>query len=125
MTALSNYAEGKLADHLLGVTAFTMPTGVYIKLHLADPGEDCTANPAVETDRAAATFGANSAGVSSNTTLIEWLAVSTTETYSHWSAWDASTLGNPLVYGALTASVAVTAGDDFEIPIGDLDVTFA
>jgi len=46
---------------------------------------------------------------------VEWTNVSTTETYSHWSLWDASTAGNCLWTGALASSAAVTAGDTFQI----------
>jgi hypothetical protein len=45
----------------------------------------------------------------------EWTNVSTTETYTHWSLWDASSSGNCLWTGALSSSAAVTAGDTFQI----------
>jgi hypothetical protein len=41
--------------------------------------------------------------------------VSTTETYTHWSLWDALTSGNALWSGALSSSASVTAGDTFQI----------
>jgi hypothetical protein len=48
--------------------------------------------------------------------------VSTSEDFTHWSAWSAETDGTFGFSGTLTAN-AVTAGDNFEIAIGDLDVT--
>ena len=123
MTAASDYAELKILDHLLGTTAWTMPSGCYMKLHIGAAGEDGTANAATEATRKAVTFDAAAAGATANDAAITWTSVSTTETYSHFSLWDASTAGNCLIVGALGSSVAVTAGDTFEIAIGDLDIT--
>lgn len=97
---------------------------VWVKLHLGDPGAAGTSNPAAETTRQQATFGAGaSGGAISNTVAIEWTNVSTTETYTHVSFWSASTAGTFLGSDDLSSSAAVTAGDTFRIPIGDLDLT--
>ena len=126
MTAMSNYLENELLDHALGTGSFTAPTNVYVKLHTGDPGEDGTANAATETTRViTGAFSAASGGTTDNDAAITWSSVSTTETYSHISIWDNLTAGNCLFVGALDSSVAVTAGDDFEIAAGDLDITFA
>jgi hypothetical protein len=50
--------------------------------------------------------------------------VPNTETYSHVSLWDDEAAGNFLGRDDLSATAAVTAGDTFRIPIGDLDLTF-
>ena len=113
--SISNYAELKILDHTTGTAAWTMPTNVYIKLHLGDPGEDATSNAAVEDTRKVSAWAAASSGAIATNATIEWTDVSTTETYTHWSAWDASTAGNALWTGALSASAAVTAGDTFQI----------
>ena len=126
MSALSNYAENELLDHVLGTAAYTAPTNIYVKLHLGDPGEDGTANPAVNTTRVST--GAMSvavAGSSDNDAAISWTNVSTTETYSHISIWDDLTAGNCLFVGALSSNAVMTAGDDFEIPAGSLTITFS
>lgn len=114
--SLSNYLENELLDHIAGTT-FTAPAGTWVKLHLGDPGEDCTANVAVEATRKSVTWGTASGGSMSATgsPVAEWTSVSTTETYSHFSIWDASTAGNPLGSGALSGSAAVTAGDTFQL----------
>jgi len=97
---------------------------VWVKLHLGDPGSAGTSNPAAETTRQQATFGSAASGRAiSNTAAIEWTNVSTTETYTWISLWDASTSGNFLGRDDLSSSAAVTAGDTFRIPIGDLDLT--
>ena len=113
--SISNYAELKLLDHVTGRAAFTIPTNVYLKLHTGDPGEDATNNAATETTRKVTSWSAASSGAIATSATVEWTNVSTTETYTHWSMWDASTAGNPLWSGALSASAAVTAGDTFQI----------
>ena len=113
--SISNYAELKILDHTTGTAAWTMPTNVYVKLHLGDPGEDATDNAAVEDTRKVSAWDAAASGAIATSATIEWTNVSTTETYTHWSAWDASTAGNALWTGALSASAAVTAGDTFQI----------
>jgi hypothetical protein len=87
----------------------------YIKLHTGDPGEDATANAATEATRKVVTWDAAASGSIVTNSVAEWTSVSTTETYSHWSLWDASTSGNPLWTGALSTSAAVTVGDTFQI----------
>lgn len=121
--SISNYAELKILDHAVGTTAWTMPAACYIKLHIGDPGEDGTANAAAETTRKAVTFAAAAAGSKNSNTAADWTSVSTTETYSYISLWDASTAGNCLWTGALSASKSVTAGDNFSIPSGSLTLT--
>lgn len=113
--SISNYAELKILEHTTGKTAWTMPTTVYVKLHLGDSGEDGTANAAVNATRQAASWAVAASGSIATNATITWTNVSTTETYSHWSLWDASTAGNCLWTGALSSSAAVTAGDTFQI----------
>jgi len=120
MTALTNYAEDKLNDHLLGTTAFTVPTNVYVKMHLGDPGEDATGNAAAETTRKVMSFAASSGGSASTDAAISWTGLAATETWTHFSIWDAVTAGNPLLYGALDASVPVTAAGAATIASGDI-----
>lgn len=99
---------------------------VWVKLHIGDPGVDGTGNPAGETTRQQATFGAAaSAGAISNTAAVEWTNVSNSETLSHISLWTAETVGTFLGSDDLSSTAAVTAGDTFRIPIGDLDLTIS
>jgi len=113
--SISNYAELKILGHTTGQAAWTMPTNSYVKLHTADPGEDATTAAATNTTRVVAAWSAASAGAIATSATITWTNVSTTETYTHWSLWDALTAGNPLWSGALSTSASVTAGDTFQI----------
>jgi hypothetical protein len=116
----------KVLDHLRGGTAWSQPAGLYIKLHTAEPGASGTANAAGNTTRTLSTFGsAASGGAMSNTVQVQWTAVSTSETYSHVSLWDAGTGGSCLWTGSLGAPVAVTSGGTFTIAVGEVDITFS
>lgn len=126
---MGTIAEGernKMLDAWAGRTTYTANAGVFAKLHLGDPGSAGTANPAANTTRQAVTFGsAASVGTISNTVAIEWTSVPNTETYTWLSFWTASTAGTFLGSDDLSSPAAVTAGDTFRVPIGDLDVTAA
>jgi len=113
--SISNYAELKILEHTTGKTAWTIPTNVYIKLHTGDAGEAGTTNAASETTRKVAAWATAASGAIATSATLEWTNVAATETYSHWSMWDASTAGNCLWTGALSSSAAVTAGDTFQI----------
>ena len=43
MSALSDFAENKLLDHVLGTTSFTAPAKVYVGLHTSSPNESASA----------------------------------------------------------------------------------
>jgi hypothetical protein len=98
-------------------------TEVWVKLHKGDPGEAGTSNAAGETTRKKATFAAPSGGQIKTSAKLEWTNVSTTETYSHVSLWDAETAGNCLWTGALSASKSVETGDTFIIASENLTLS--
>jgi hypothetical protein len=104
------------------------PTNIWIQLHTADPGAAGTtavAGNATRKDLTAA-MGTAASGAITNTSAITWTTgeVDTSEDYTHWSLFDASTAGTFLCSGLMTAN-AVTVGDEFTIPVGDLDASFA
>lgn len=112
--SISNYAELAMLNATGRNVAFQVAQ-LYVKLHTGDPGEDGTANAATETTRKAATFSAAASGAMATSSALTWTAVSTTETFSYWSGWDASSAGNCLWTGALSSPVAATAGDNVQI----------
>ena len=104
------------------------PTNIWIQLHTADPGSAGTtavAGNATRKDLTAA-MGTAASGAITNTAAVTWSTgeVDTSEDYTHWALFDASTAGTFLCSGTVTAN-AVTVGDEFTIPIGDLDASFA
>ena len=116
--------RNKMLDAFTGRATYTANAAVYAKLHTGDPGAAGTNNAATETTRQAVTFGSAAAsGAISNTAAVEWTNVAATETVTHVSFWTASSGGTFLGSDDLSSSAAVTAGDTFRIPVGDLDVT--
>lgn len=111
--SISNFLEDKLLDATAG-TSYAA-AGTYLQLHTGDPGEAGTSNAATETTRKAVSFAAASGGSMTSSATVEWTNVAATETYSHWSLWDASSAGNCLWSGGLASSASVTAGDTFQI----------
>jgi hypothetical protein len=104
------------------------PTNIWIQLHTADPGASGTtavAGNATRKDLTAA-MGTAASGAITNTAAVTWTSgeVDTSEDYTHWALFDASTAGTFLCSGLMTAN-AVTVGDEFTIPIGDLDASFS
>ncbi|MBF6371094.1 hypothetical protein IU469_36175, partial [Nocardia puris] len=45
-----------ILDHLRGGSAWTQPSGLYVKLHVGDPGSTGASNASAVTTRAQATF---------------------------------------------------------------------
>lgn len=124
---MGTFSEGernKMLDAWAGRTTYTANAAVYVKLHIGDPGAAGANNAAANTTRQQATFGVAAAtGAISNTAAISWTSVPNTETYTWVSFWTAAAAGTFLGSDDLSASAAVTAGDTFQIPIGDLDAT--
>jgi len=126
MTAMSDYLENELLDHALGTGSFTAPSGAYVQLHTGAPGEAGTSNVSGETDRKVSTWGAASGGVAALSSDLTWATWDQgSETISHISIWDASSAGNCLFVGALSASKAVENGDDLVLDQTTTTVTFA
>jgi len=103
-------------------TAWTQPAAFWVKLHLGDPGSAGTTSPAANTSRQQATFAAASAGSMTTSADLTWTSVSTSETYSHVSFWDASSAGNFLGSNVLTVARTVAVGDNFTISTGQLTI---
>lgn len=122
--AISTYLSDKLLDCVNSAAGFNIAS-VYVQLHTADPGTAGTTSVAGNNVRKSAAFAASSALSKATNADVTWTSVSTTETYSHVSLWDASSVGNFLWSGALTAAKAVTAGDTFTIASGSLSLALA
>lgn len=123
MTALANFVEDELLDHILSTGAWAAPTNTYVKLHIGDPGEDCTGNPAATTTRQQITWAAAAARAIASGADLVWTAAAS-ETISHISIWDDLTAGNPIAYGPLDTPEPVNLNDTFTIPTGTLTIDF-
>lgn len=126
MAAISDYLEEKFINVSLRNTAYTPPTTVYAALFTsattdAGGGTEVTGGTGPYA-RQSVTFTAPSGGATSNTADINFAGMPAA-TVTHVAVMDAVTAGNMLYHGALTASVAVSAGATFTIRAGDLDIT--
>ena len=128
MTALSNYSELKILDHIFKNTAYTSPSA-YIGLFTSDPtdagsGTEVTGNnyARVQTDNKMA--AAASGAITSNTN-ITFAAASggAFGTITHIGIFDAATSGNLLAHGALSAAKTISDGDTFQINSGALTIS--
>lgn len=122
-TGLSSAVANAILNALDDAGTWTPPSEVWIKLHTGDPGAAGTSNAASNTTRQSAVFGSAAAGSATTTNTITWTSVSATESYSHISAWDASTSGNLIWTDGLEATRGMTAGDNFTIASGDIDIS--
>lgn len=106
----------------------TAPAGFFMKLHIGDPGAAGTANVAGNDTRKAVTFGSVAAGgLISNTVAVTWAVgdVDTAEDYSHYSIWDTVGPAGGVFQGSgLMTANAVLVGNEFVIPVGDVDLSF-
>lgn len=128
MSALSNYAENELLDHLLGTGAFTSPSTVYLALFTSDPTDAGSGTEVSGSGyaRQACAFGAASGGTASNTAEETFTASGGNfGTITHVGIFDAATSGNLLLHGALATSRTVNDGESLVFAIGSIDVTLA
>ncbi len=146
MAQLSNYLENKLIDLIFRGQAFPSTPTLYIALHTADP-TDAGTGTEVSTSgtgysRLAVTASLNNfcgtqgagstvastgtSGSTSNNIAFNFpAATGNFGTVTHVGIWDALTGGNLLVYGQLSVSKAVSAGDPFLFSVGNLNMTLA
>jgi len=130
MSALSDHAEKLVLDWLMTNGTATRPTAWYLALYTAAPS-DSGGGTEVSTGgyaRQSVTFDAASTpgGTTSNTNAPSFTASGANYgTVSHVGIFDASSGGNLLWHGAMTASKTVNDGDTLEFAIGDIDLTIA
>jgi len=126
MAAISNYLENALINAVLRNVSFTSPASVYVALFTTDPTD---AGSGTEVSggsyaRVAATFGAPSGGVSTNSGTVSFpTATGSWGSVTHMGIYDASSAGNLLFHGALTVPKTVGNGDTVTFAIGSLSVT--
>jgi len=132
MSAASDYLEDAVLDHVLGNTAYTQPTNIYLALFTADTGLESN-SPSAEIStsstgygRQTVSFGAASSGSASTDATVTFSAATANwGTITHVAVMDASTSGNVLFYGAVTTSKTIESGDTFQVSSGNLTVSLA
>lgn len=128
MSAFSNYLENAIVNATLRNTTYTSPTTVYVALFTTDPTD---AGSGTEVSggsyaRQSCAFDAPSNGATANTSTITFpVATANWGTVTHFGIYDASTSGNLLYHGALTASKVINNTDQFLFNAGEIDITLA
>lgn len=130
MSALSNYAEKAVLDWLMGGATPTRPSARYIALYTAAPSDSGGGTEVSGSgySRQTATFAAASTpgGTTSNSAAVDFTASGGNwGTITHMGIFDASSGGNLLWHGALTASKLIQDGDTLSFAIGNIDLTIA
>ena len=128
MSAMSDYLENEILDHILATGAYTMPSAIYIGLSTGSFGDDASGTELNGNGytRKVMAFDAAVAGTADNTGAVEFsAATSSWGTVSHFGLFDASSGGNLLIHGAFTAAKLIDTGDILKIAAGDLDITAA
>lgn len=123
--SLSDTFETTTLNWLFTTGAVTRPTAWYIALYTVAP-TDSTAGTEVTGGsyaRQAVTMSVTG-DTASNTAAVEWPeATASWGTVVAAAIMDASTSGNIIAYGALTANKTISSGDVFRFPAGAFDVT--
>jgi hypothetical protein len=125
--SLTNSFETHALQYLLTTGSLTRPTAWYVALFTSDPtdtgsaGTECSGNGYARTSVTFTVTG----DTASNSAAVEFPAASggSWGTVSHIGVMDASTGGNMIIHSALTTAKAISDGDVFRIPTGDLDIT--
>lgn len=112
----SNYLRGKIIDATLRNVPYTSPATVYVSLHTSDPTPVGTPGTEISAGwyaRQPVVFSAQStAGQTSNSGTVTYNAVTNGPIQAtHFAIWDASTLGNMLYFGPLSATKTFSTTD--------------
>jgi hypothetical protein len=136
MTAMSDYLEGKIIDHLFRTGTFSKPAAIYLALYTAAPsdsggGTEVTGGSyaRVQVNQLDANWNAPTGGdgLTDNVNDITFPAPTANwGTVLAYGILDASSGGNLLIHGTLTISKTVNNGDPApKFSAGDVDITFA
>ena len=125
--SFSNTFETHVLNCVFTTTSVTRPTAWYLALFTSNPAEDASGTEVSTSGtayaRQSATFTV-SGNTASNSAAIEYpTATASFGTVTHVGVFDASTGGNLIAYSALDTSKAISTGDVFRVPSGDLDIT--
>ncbi len=130
MAALSDHAEKLLLDWMMTSGTATRPTAWFVALYTAAPsdagGGTEVSGAGYARQAVAFSAAATPGGTTSNTADVSFTAVGGDYgTVTHLGIFDASSSGNLLWHGALTASKAVEDGDTITFSAGNIDLTMA
>ncbi len=123
----SNYLANEILDDVFSGNAYTVPGTFYLALYTATPSASGGGTEVSGGAYARQTVAfTTTAQTSSNTAAVEYpTATASYGTVTSVGVFDASSGGNLLAFGNLSASKTISTGDVLRIPAGDLDITLA
>jgi len=145
MSAMSDYLENKLVDHIFRAQSFSAPATLYVALFTAAPSDSgggtevsggsyarvsvtsSLANWAGTQSAGSTVASSGTGGQTSNNGAITFPSPTASwGTVTHFGIFDAASSGNLLFHGALTASKTINSGDAApSFQAAQLAVTFA
>ena len=137
MSALSDYLEGELLDHIFNAAFTTTANDTFVALFTATPSDagggteatggsyarkEVNPNGGAAPTWALATVDGIGYVVDNASDITFVTATASWGTITHFGIFDAVTAGNLLWWGALDASKTVGSGDTFKFSTGDLNL---
>lgn len=126
MAAASDFLELKILEHTLGISSYTAPTTTYLALFTSDPTDAGTGTEVSGGSYARQSISWNTpaSGATTNSADVTFpQATANYGTVTHIGIYDASSAGNLLYHGSLSASKSVEENDTFIVEAGDLSVS--
>jgi hypothetical protein len=132
MASFSDYLENKVLDHVFMVSAYTVPTHIYLALSTTSTLTDAMTGTTLTGEIATGSYArkimdswdAAASGATENTKVITFAqATAAWGNIKSFAITDKLTKGNILGWGKLTASKTIASGDTFKFATGDIDVT--
>lgn len=129
MAYLTNNTENGLLDHVLGNTAYTRPTNLYLALSIGSPGESGVPtepnDPAYSRQLINNWNAAVSRATANGATLTFAQATEDQGDISHFAIMGSSAgTSSPVAYGEFLQTKTVSSGDVVSVLPGDIDVSF-
>lgn len=126
--SFSDYAEGKVLDHVFGLASFTQPT-LYLAVSTADP-TDAGAGAAEPSGNGYARVATAPADWTRTDNVVENAnqlslpeATGSWGTITHFALYDALTGGNMVIHGSLSTAKVIAANETLRFPAGNLTFT--
>lgn len=146
MAILSDYLEPKLLDHIFGRTEFTRPSNLYLGISSSafsesdsgttaaakEPGYDSTTPSYFGDGYSRVQIDTNTRYDATSTNIKNTSGIDFPEaggsgwgSIQYWAIFDSNTsTANMLMHGSFTSAVTVSAGSQFRIGTGDLEIIF-
>jgi len=130
MAALSDHAEKLLLDWMMTSGTATRPTAWFVALYTAAPSDSGGGTEVSGSGYARQAVAFNAAatpgGTTTNSADVSFTAAGGNYgTVTHLGIFDASSSGNLLWHGALTADKTIADGDTITFAAGNIDLTMA